>query len=180
MDRFTGLCAPTTQTDILITTDGTYVYNLAHGRDGSAYGGWTLKIFDPNNGWNLVKEKKFGTSSYYTDGLIADGAYVYAIEWTETDAARITAFDTDGNQIDQWTINQGTTKVINGQYDWVNGKVWLGGLYSPNDLIHRYSHIALAGGKTGTVRIDNNLSPGTHRVNICTSSACQETAITVQ
>ena len=125
----------------MITSDGTYIYNLAYhraGEGGGTYNGFTIKVFDPSDNWALVRKITSGTSSFYADGVFADGKYVYPIEWTNTNNARIRRIDAvSGANEGEWTINQGTTKVINGQYDWVNNKVWLGDLFGPD--IYRYS-----------------------------------------
>ncbi len=126
--RDTGTNIGTATSAFLVTTDSRYVYNLAYGVAGTTYAGWTLRIFDPYNNWSEVKTITFGNESYYTDGIIADGNYIYAIQWSNQNTNNITAFDLNGNEIAKWQIDQTTTQVINGQYDWVNNKVWLGGL----------------------------------------------------
>src|SRR3989338_7878699 len=42
----------------------------------------------------------------------------------------------DGAIVKTYTINQGQTSVINGQYDWVNNRIALGSLY--NNGIYSY------------------------------------------
>lgn len=141
LNRGTGTEISGVSNDIIITSDGKFVYNLAYGI-GAPYNGWKLRVFDPNSGWNIVRTISFGTISYYTDGLVADGNYIYPIEWTSTNNARIYAFSpASGEKLGEWKINQGDTEIINGQYDWVNKKVWLGGLgnVAGRDKIHRYS-----------------------------------------
>jgi len=137
----------------LITSDGRYIYNLAYGRGGSSYNGWTVKVFDPKDNWKVIREFETGTSSYYTDGLLADGAYVYPIEWKGSNAARITRIDAvNGTIYDQWTINQGDTDVINGQYDWINDKVWLGAL--KKGTIYEYPGIITVTSQTEKIKTE--------------------------
>ena len=135
MARNTGGNAPNNYDQLLVTTDGTYIYNVAYSQ-GSGYDGWRVKVYDPSD-FSLVKQFDSGAVSYYTDGIFADGTYIYYIEWVNNNNARITrASAIDGTIDDIWTIDQGTTKIINGQYDWVNNKVWLGDLMGPD--IYRY------------------------------------------
>jgi hypothetical protein len=127
--RDTGLISSDTG-NILVTSDGKYIYNLAYKCSdlGSGNNCWRLKVFNPTNG-ELVKEWTIKTTSYYTNGLFSDGVYIYPIEWKDANNARITRIRiNDGKVMNQWTINQRNTKMINGQYDWVNRRVWLSGL----------------------------------------------------
>jgi len=145
MDRTTGADLSSSSGNILVTTDGTYIYNFAYSSTGTAYEGAKLKIFDGSG--NLLRTLTNTTTSFYVDGIVADGNYLYAIEWTNLNGARLRAYSLDDLSIDgsDATINQGTTQAINGQYDWINKKVWLGGLRNNGageDSIYRYSHNA--------------------------------------
>ncbi len=123
----------------LITSDGRYIYNVAYHIDNGSsttYNGWTVKVFDPKNSWQVVKTYTVGTASYYTNGVVADGVYLYFLEWTNTDSARVTMSRiSDGAIVKTYNVNQGQTKVINGQYDWVNNRIWLGA-YSTNGIYY--------------------------------------------
>ncbi|MDD5534606.1 MAG: Ig-like domain-containing protein [Patescibacteria group bacterium] len=144
MNRETGRDLTELYEDLLITSDGKYVYNLAHGINGSYYNGFRVKIFDPNKNWQLVKEwTSIGSGSYipsfYTDGIIADGDYIYAIQWGTAGGGGYLIRKMEaltGKVIAEWTSEQKqlnnpqgkNTDIISGQYDWVNNKVWLGDL----------------------------------------------------
>lgn len=121
----------------LITSDGRFVYNTAFGVKGDAYAGWTIRIFDPQENWRLIKEIAIDGISHYTNGILCKDNYIYAIEWNQTDNALITKISIpDESAVNQWQINQGTRNVISGQYDPVNKKFWLTALSGPN--IHMY------------------------------------------
>ena len=137
----------------MITSDGRYVYNVAYHIDNGStttYNGWTVRVFDPLNNWQVVKTYTVGTSSYFTNGIVADGVYLYCIEWRNTNTARITISRiSDGVIVKTYTINQGDTGAINGQYDFVNNKIVLGANY--NNGIYTYDGLIQ---KTGLNTID--------------------------
>jgi len=124
----------------MITSDGEYLYNVSYHIDGGSsgtYNGWTVRVLDPANGFQKVREYTVATSSFYTDGVMADGEYLYTIEWGGGDAARVVASRLDNAEVVRtWTLNQGTTDIITGQYDAVNGKFWMGALR--NNGIYEY------------------------------------------
>jgi hypothetical protein len=125
----------------LITSDGTYIYNVAMSTPQGARNAWGIRVFDPAQNWALTREftspaTETGFTFEWTDGILADGQYLYLIEWRGQQRIRmIDAFD--GSFVDEWQSDQETTRVITGQYDWINNKVWLGDLWS--SAIFRYS-----------------------------------------
>ncbi len=124
----------------LITSDGRYVYNLAYhiNNGGTTYNGWTVKVYDPQNSWSVVKTFTTGTTSFLTDGIVCDGTYLYAIQWTNTNSAQVAKISLSTNSVvGTFTINQLTTNAVNGQYDWVNHKFYLGSYTNSN--IYRYN-----------------------------------------
>lgn len=131
-----GLLVPDTgfvgeSNKLLITSDGVYVYNLAYSINDGGFNGFTVKIFDPSNSMALVRAFTSGTLSFEVRGLLADGDYLYAVEWTGDNNARIVQIDigpgpTTGKQVALWKINQGDTGVCTGQYDATNDVVWMG------------------------------------------------------
>ena len=116
----------------LVTTDSRYVYNVAsHINNGSIvkYNGWTVRVYDPQNDWSVIREYSVGTSSFYTVGVLADGAYLYFIESTGTNNARVVCSTiSDGQIVKTWTTNQADTMAFSGQYDSVNKKFYIGAL----------------------------------------------------
>lgn len=125
----------------LITSDGTYIYNVSMSTPQGARNAWGIRVFDPAQNWALVREftspaTETGFTFEWTDGILADGQYLYLIEWQGQQ--RIRMIDAiDGSFVDEWQSDQETTRVITGQYDWINNKVWLGDLWS--SAIFRYS-----------------------------------------
>ena len=129
MARNTGNNLGGAYNELLITSDGTYIYNLAYSINGGGYNGFTLKVYDTSvTPWSLERKLTSGTTSFYTDGIFADGKYIYAIQWGGSHYIRRIDVVT-GAQHDQWVSDQTSTSIINGQYDWVNNKVWLGDLF---------------------------------------------------
>ncbi|MBB30658.1 MAG: hypothetical protein CME25_17350, partial [Gemmatimonadetes bacterium] len=71
------------------------------------------------------------------DGIIADGKYLYLIEFGTGLTHRVRVVDaTDGSFVEEFESDQAETDILNGQYDWVNNKVWLGQLNGA--MIYRY------------------------------------------
>ncbi len=136
------------RTDHMITTDGRYLYCLAYKHSGSAsYNGFKFIVLDPENNWSLVRTVYAGTSSYYTNGIIADGECVYPIQWVANGYAKVTRIDAvTGEILAQWTLFQKYNNTnmsdptnndpISGAYDWVNNRVYLGEL--THGRIHEY------------------------------------------
>ncbi len=115
--------------NVLTTTDGRYVYNLSYHqtRNTTAYNGWTVRVFDPQNNWAVVKTFTAGTASFAANGLMSDGTFLYAMEWTGANTARVAVIRiSDGAVVQTWTTAQKTLQAAGGQYDWVNQRFWLG------------------------------------------------------
>lgn len=113
----------------LITSDGRYLYNVAYRVGGSTTNnGWTVRIFDPLTNFTLVKEYRVAGPSFDTRGIVADGEYLYFMEWTGTNTARVVASRiSDGAILRTWTLNQADTSIIGAQYDPINKKIWFSG-----------------------------------------------------
>lgn len=125
----------------LITSDGTYVYNVSMSTPKGARNAWNVRVFDPAQSWDLVREftsppTENGFTFEWTDGILADGRYLYFIEWQGQQRIRMVDAQ-DGTFVDEWQSDQDVTRIITGQYDWVNNKVWLGDLLS--SAVFRYT-----------------------------------------
>lgn len=124
----------------LITSDGRYIYNVAMSSEAGMRTEWKARVFDPAQGWALVREFKSpptenGFTFMWTDGILADGERLYFIEYGG--GRRIRMVDArDGRFLDEWQSDQEITRIISGQYDWTNNKVWLGELFGSG--IFRY------------------------------------------
>ena len=124
----------------MITSDGRWVYNVAMSSPAGARSEWLVRVFDPASGWALVREftsppTETGFTYEWTDGVIADGQRLYLLEYGGQH--RIRMIDAaNGAFLDEWVGDQAETRVISGQYDWVNNKVWLGDLFA--SAIYRY------------------------------------------
>ena len=127
----------------LITSDGEYIYNVSMSTSQGIRNAWGIRVFDPREKWRLIREFSSpptanGFTFEWTDGIIADGDYLYFIEWQGEQRIRIVDAK-DGSFVTEWKSDQDVTRVISGQYDWVNKKVWLGDLLS--SAIFRYEGI---------------------------------------
>ncbi|MEE3234919.1 MAG: C25 family cysteine peptidase [Candidatus Latescibacterota bacterium] len=127
----------------LITSDGEYIYNVSMSTAQGIRNGWGVRVFDPSDKWRLIREFSSpptanGFTFEWTDGIIADGDYLYFIEWLGEQRIRIVDAK-DGSFVTEWKSDQDVTRVISGQYDWVNKKVWLGDLLS--SAIFRYEGV---------------------------------------
>lgn len=126
----------------LMTSDGRYIYNAANYIGTGMFNGWTVKVFDPQNGWQLVKTYTVGNASYSTSGIMSDGIFLYFINQA---SGNITASRlSDGAVIMTYNKPSAMIGAMNCQYDWVNNKFWFGSnlstkVYSYNGLIQRLS-----------------------------------------
>ena len=128
----------------LITSDGRHIYNVSMSSATGTRTGWGVRVFDPANDWELVREftsppTETGFTFEWTDGVVADGERLYLIEFGGERRIRMIDAE-DGTFLDEWVSDQDTTRVISGQYDWVNNKLWLGDLFS--SAIFRYSGVS--------------------------------------
>ena len=125
----------------LITSDGALIYNVSMSAVSGTRTAWGVRVFDPADGWRLLREftsppTETGFTFRWTDGILADGERLYFIEFGGQRRVRmVDAFD--GRFIDEWMSDQDTTRVITGQYDWINNKAWLGDLRG--SAVFRYS-----------------------------------------
>ena len=116
----------------LFTSDGRYIYNVAMSAYGQTRTEWLVRVFDPADDWAVVREftsppTETGFTFKWTDGVLADGQHLYFVEWKGDRRIRmVDAFD--GRFLDEWTSDQDLTRIITGQYDWINNKVWMGDL----------------------------------------------------
>lgn len=126
----------------LITSDGTYIYNVSSGVNGIRRAGWSVRVFDPTDGWRLVRDfivapTATGFGYLFTDGIIADGRFLYFIEFGTGLTHRVRVVDAQtGAFVEEFESDQATTDILGGQYDWTNNRVWLGQLNGPN--IYQY------------------------------------------
>jgi len=127
----------------LFTSDGLLIYNVANGVNGVSRIGWTVRVFDPEADWSIVREftvdpTSTGFSFAFTDGVLADGEYLYLIEFGTGSTHRVRVIDAvDGSFIEEYQSDQAETDLLSGQYDWTNNKVWFGQLNG--NQIHRYA-----------------------------------------
>ncbi len=127
----------------LITSDGTYIYNLAAAVDGVQRAGWSVRVFDPAEDWRLEREftvapTETGFAYLVTDGVIADGRYLYLIEFGTGLTHRVRVVDArSGEFVEEYDSDQAETDILTGQYDWINNKVWMGQLNGPT--VFRYA-----------------------------------------
>jgi len=125
----------------LITSDGTHIYNVSMSSEKGIRTEWRIRVFDPAQDWALVREftsppTETSFTFEWTDGVLADGERLYLVEWAGKRRIRmIDAFD--GTFLDEWESGQDITRIITGQYDWVNNKVWMGDLWS--SAVFRYT-----------------------------------------
>ncbi len=125
----------------LLTSDGEHIYNVSMSSEVGTRNEWRVRVFDPENGWALVRDftsppTETGFTYKWTDGVIADTEDLYFIEFSG--GHRVRRVDpTDGAVRDESVGDQDSTRIVSGQYDWVNNKVWLGDLFGPT--IYRYA-----------------------------------------
>ena len=111
----------------LVTADAQYAYVLSYAYNGVEYAGWTYRVFDPRANWALVDEVAVPATSYYTDGVISDGTYLYPMEWTGGASQRVVRIRIADGLVED--LNYTTAApAISGQYDPTSEKVFIGTL----------------------------------------------------
>ena len=127
----------------LITSDGEFIYNVSAGVNGVRRAGWTVRVFDPAKAWRVVRQftvapTETGFGYLFTDGAIADGKFVYLIEFGTGLTHRVRVVDAHtGAFVQEFESDQARTDILSGQYDWVNNVVWLGQLRG--GAVYRYA-----------------------------------------
>ncbi len=126
----------------LITSDGEFIYNVSSGVNGVRRSGWTVRVFDPANAWRIVRQftvqpTETGFGYRVTDGAIADGQFIYLIEYSTGLTHRVRVVDAHtGAFVEEFESDQAQTDILGGQFDWVNNAVWLGQL--EGGMVYRY------------------------------------------
>ncbi len=126
----------------LITSDGEFIYNVSAGVNGVRRGGWSVRVFDPANAWRIVRQfavppTETGFGYLHTDGAIADGQFIYLIEYGTGLTHRVRVVDAHtGAFVEEFESDQAQTDILGGQFDWVNNVVWLGQL--KGGMVYRY------------------------------------------
>jgi hypothetical protein len=130
----------------LVTSNGVYFFNLAYSINGGNYNGWTVRVFNPEDNFAVIKTFTLPGASFYTDGISARGDILYAVEWTANNGARVAEIDWRAERVVRTTtLNQGATQAIEGQYDWINNVHWLGALrFSANIYEHSGNELSTA------------------------------------
>lgn len=130
----------------LFAADTNYVYVVAMGinaRTNTDYNGFTVQVLNPVSGFSLVRQFTMDTSSYYTDGLLCDGTYLYPIEYRSGNTRLRRYRIADGVREAEWTFAQShsgspfnptANDPIAGSWDPFNKVFWVGNL--TNDNIH--------------------------------------------
>ncbi len=140
---------------LLIASDALYIYNLAYSVNGGGLNGFTVKVFDPGNYMVLVRHFTSGMTSFEVRGCFADGDYLYAVEWTGDDTARILQIDAvTGEQAAVWRYNQGDTNAAGGCYDTTNDVVWMGEV--GGSTVYKYSGVDAYDQVTYTATLNEN------------------------
>ena len=127
----------------LITSDGEFIYNVSAGVNGLRRAGWTVRVFDPAKAWRVVRQftvepTETGFGYLFTNGAIADGRFVYLIEFGTGLTHRVRVVDAHtGAFVEEFESDQVQTDILGGQYDWVNNVVWLGQLRG--GAVYRYA-----------------------------------------
>jgi hypothetical protein len=118
----------------MFTSDGERIYNVSMSSERGTRVGWGVRVFDIDGGgdWQLLREfiippTEDGFTFRWTDGIIADGERLYLMEFGGERRIRMVDAET-GAFRDEWRSDQDATRSITGQYDPVNGLVWLGDL----------------------------------------------------
>ena len=126
----------------LITSDGEFIYNVSAGINGIKRSGWTVRVFDPANAWRIVRQftvqpTETGFGYLFTDGAIADGQFIYLIEYGTGLTHRVRVVDAHtGAYVEEFESDQAQTDILGGQFDWANNAVWLGQL--EGGMVYRY------------------------------------------
>lgn len=142
--RETGLT--TTGTHVNVASDGTFLYNAAFSINNGGNNGFTVRVYDPSNGFGLVRQlfldganTPLANTSYGQD-CMADGVYFYAMEWASSPPmngrARMRRYRLSDGQLEaETTFSQDYPQAdpLTGSYDWVNNKFWFGD-YNSNTI----------------------------------------------
>ena len=139
----------------LITSDGAHVYNVSMSGQSGTRTSWGVRVFDPTDSWQLVREFTSPPTDNaftfeWTDGILADGERLYFVEFGGQRRVRMVDA-VDGHLIDEWTSDQDTTRIISGQYDWINNKTWLGDLFGSGVFRYAGVDIPLSGTAVSTI-----------------------------
>ncbi len=133
--------------DIYLNTDGKYFYNGSYAISGGVNNGYTVRIFDPANGFALVRQitgdganTPLANTSYYSDSMFVDGVYFYCMEWAGGGgiAARMRRYRLSDGQLEaETTFSQDypTDDPLTGAYDPVNNKFWFANYQT--GVVHR-------------------------------------------
>ena len=101
-----------------------------------------MRVFDPANAWRVVRQftvqpTETGFGYLITDGAIADGRFIYLIEFGTGLTHRVRVVDAHtGAFVEEYESDQARTDILGGQFDWVNNVVWLGQLRG--GMVYRY------------------------------------------
>jgi RHS repeat-associated protein len=131
LERSTGVAITASTHNVLLATDGTNIYNVAYTLTTSGgnpvYDGFKVRTYTMAGAF--VSDTTISTRSFMLSHVLVDGANLYLGEWTGANGARVLKVaKSDGAVVNQWTHDQGTSKVCAGFYDATNGVFWLGHL----------------------------------------------------
>ena len=116
---------------VYLTSDGTYVYNLAIKDKDNKYV-YTLRKFDPAKNWarvgNDIILAGLSYGEYFTGFFVCDD-YIYCSEYNA--GGHLKRFKmSDGSYDNEWFISSINKFLFSWWFDWVNNVVY-GGIYKP-------------------------------------------------
>lgn len=123
----TGADAATGSPDVLVASDGEFIYSVSQTR-GSGFNGWKVRKYHRTPGQNeatLVASPEIDLPSYETASVIAQPGFLTFVESTTTASARVTRVRTsDYSLVNRWTL--GLADAGSGAYDDANDSIWIG------------------------------------------------------
>lgn len=135
LDKSTGTSITAEGDDVLLASDGERIYSVSQSL-GSGYDGFKIRAFTRDG--TFTADHSIAMTSYLTHGVLADGEALYLIEWSAAESARVTKVRTsDWTVVNQWSLNQASTRAVGGTYDRAHNTFWLGRLDS--GTVYRYA-----------------------------------------
>ena len=138
----------TTATDgpVYITSDGKYIYNITT-KDSLGNYKYTVRTFDPANGWSLVKPDIVLSGTSYQQGMtgfFVHGGYIYPAEYYNVNYMRRLRLS-DGFFEEEWIVMLPYTTNFQSYYswcsDWTHDYIYAS-VYRSSGFVPKFSRFA--------------------------------------
>ncbi len=127
LERTTGASLTVASANVMLAATDERIYSVSYNlTSGDTRDGFRIREYERDG--TFVADHNIACTSFYTDGLIADGSNLRFIQWGSTPSRIIKISTTSWKITDSSVSDFNLSREINGCYDPANNLFWMGAL----------------------------------------------------